>query len=138
MYKAVSNGIRVTVVPRYLEEESRPQEGGISSPIRSRGTNLATEASASRLRWKSLMAHYRTDWGGFSEVRGDRGGGSSPELGPGEELQLYSGAPLDSRDWEGYQGTYEMTARSRRGLCSCAEIPGLYFRLICRRARYFA
>lgn len=116
MYKAVSNGIRVTVVPRYLEDESRPQEGRYFFAYTVEITNLATE----HVRLLRRYWHITDGLGRVHEVRGDGVVGEQPELGPGESFSYTSGCPLETADGT-MQGHYEMQRAD--GALFLAKIP---------------
>ena len=66
MYKAVTRGIRVTVMPRFLEEESSPDEDRYFFAYTVEITNMTTEQVQLRSRyWRIIDGH-----GKLQEVRG--------------------------------------------------------------------
>ena len=66
MYTAVSHGVRVTVTPSYLEEQSHPEEGRYFFAYTVEITNLNSERVRLRDRyWKIVDGHGRVQ-----EVRG--------------------------------------------------------------------
>ena len=90
MYKAVTRGIRVTVVPRFLEEESSPQDGRFFFAYTVEITNLTTERVQLRSRyWRIVDGNDK-----LQEVRGSCVVGEQPVLGPGETFNYTSGCPL--------------------------------------------
>jgi ApaG protein len=116
MYKAVTHGIRVTVEPRYLAEESRPEEGRFFFAYTVEITNLTTE----RVQLKSRHWRIVDGTGAIQEVRGPGVVGKQPVLGPGESFSYTSGCPLGTPDGT-MQGTYTMASAS--GETFNADIP---------------
>jgi ApaG protein len=116
MYKAVTRGIRVTVEPRYLEEESRPAEGRFFFAYTVEITNLTTERVQLKARYWQII----DGAGNLQEVRGPGVVGKQPVLGPGETFTYTSGCPLTTPDGT-MQGTYTMASAS--GETFRAEIP---------------
>jgi ApaG protein len=116
MYKAVTRGIRVTVEPRYLQEESRPDEGRFFFAYTVEITNLTLE----RVQLKSRHWRIIDGTGSLQEVRGPGVVGKQPVLGPGESFTYTSGCPLGTPDGT-MEGTYTMTSAS--GETFYAEIP---------------
>lgn len=116
MYTAVSNGVRVTVTPQYLDEESRPQAGHYFFAYTVEITNMATErAKLLRRYWRITDGHGRVQ-----EVRGAGVVGEQPDLGPGESFTYTSGCPLETPNGL-MQGHYEM--QRANGETFVAEIP---------------
>ena len=116
MYKAVTRGIRVTVMPRFLEEESAPDEGRFFFAYTVEITNLSTERVQLRSRhWRIFDGN-----GKLQEVRGAGVVGEQPVLGPGETFNYTSGCPLTTPDGT-MQGSYTMVTAS--GETFQAEIP---------------
>ncbi len=116
MYKAVTRGIRVTVMPRFLEEESAPDEGRFFFAYTVEITNLSTERVQLRSRyWRIFDGN-----GKLQEVRGSGVVGEQPVLGPGETFNYTSGCPLTTPDGT-MQGSYTMVTAS--GEAFEAEIP---------------
>ena len=116
MYKAVTRGIRVTVMPRFLEEESAPDEGRFLFAYTVEITNLSTERVQLRSRyWRIFDGN-----GKLQEVRGAGVVGEQPVLGPGETFNYTSGCPLTTPNGT-MQGTYTMVTAG--GETFQAEIP---------------
>ena len=90
MYERITRGIRVSVRPTYLEEQSDPDDGRFVWAYTVRIDNDSGESVRLRTR------HWRiTDALGFTEeVRGDGVVGEQPEIQPGEGFEYTSGAPL--------------------------------------------
>jgi ApaG protein len=116
MYKAVTHGIRVTVEPRYLQEESRPDEGRFFFAYTVEITNLNPE----RVQLKSRHWRIIDGTGAVQEVRGPGVVGKQPVLGPGESFTYTSGCPLGTPDGT-MVGTYTMA--SAAGETFDASIP---------------
>jgi ApaG protein len=116
MYKAVTRGIRVTVEPRYLEAESKPDENKFFFAYTVEITNLTTE----RVQLNSRHWRIIDGAGRLQEVRGAGVVGKQPVLGPGETFTYTSGCPLTTPDGT-MQGSYAMTSAS--GETFAAEIP---------------
>jgi len=116
MYEAVSNGVRITVEPRYLDEESRPQDRRYFFAYTVEIANLTPEPM------QLLRRYWRiTDGlGRVEEVRGDGVVGERPEIGPGDSFSYTSGCPLGTPDGT-MQGHYEILRAD--GSLFLAEIP---------------
>ena len=116
MYKAVTRGIRVTVMPRFVEEESSPEQSQYFFAYTVEITNMTTERVQLRSRhWRITDAN-----GKLQEVRGAGVVGKQPVLGPGETFNYTSGCPLTTPDGT-MQGTYTMVTAG--GETFQAEIP---------------
>jgi ApaG protein len=116
MYEAVTRGIRVTVVPRFVEEESTPKEGRYFFAYTVEITNLGVERVKLRARhWRIVDGN-----GAMQEVRGAGVVGKQPTLGPGETFSYTSGCPLTTPDGT-MEGTYVMDTAD--GDSFEAEIP---------------
>ena len=116
MYKAVTRGIRVTVMPRFMEEESSPAQGHFFFAYTVEITNMTTERVQLRSRyWRIVDGN-----GKLQEVRGAGVVGEQPVLGPGETFNYTSGCPLTTPDGT-MQGTYTMVTAA--GETFQAEIP---------------
>ena len=116
MYKAVTRGIRVTVEPRFVAEESQPDKGKYFFAYTVEITNLTTERVQLKSRhWRIVDGH-----GKLQEVRGSGVVGKQPVLGPGETFTYTSGCPLTTPDGT-MQGDYTMALES--GEAFRAEIP---------------
>ena len=103
MYKAVTRGIRVTVMPRFMEEESSPAQGHFFFAYAVEITNMTAEQVQLRSRyWRIVDGN-----GKLQEVRGAGVVGEQPVLGPGETFNYTSGCPLTTPDGT-MQGSYTM------------------------------
>jgi ApaG protein len=104
MYEAVSHGVRVRVVPQFLEEESSPDEGRYFWAYTIDITNEGEETVQLRSRhWRITDAHGRTE-----EVRGPGVVGQTPVLRPGTSFRYTSGCPLETPSGI-MVGSYQMT-----------------------------
>ena len=116
MYKAVTRGICVTVMPRYMPEESSPDDGRYFFAYTVEIINTGLERVQLRARhWRITDEH-----GHVQEVRGAGVVGEEPVLGPGESFSYTSGCPLTTPSGT-MQGTYLMETAS--GETFDAEIP---------------
>lgn len=116
MYKAVTRGISVTVTPRYLPEESSPDEGRYFFAYTVEIINLSLERVQLRARYWRIMDEH----GRVQEVRGAGVVGEEPVLGPGESYSYTSGCPLTTPSGT-MQGSYLMETAG--GETFNAEIP---------------
>ena len=90
MYERTTRDIRVLVRPRYLESQSRPDEGHFVWAYTITIENHGAETVTLRSRfWKITDGQGRTQ-----EVRGPGVVGEQPTLRPGQSFQYTSGAPL--------------------------------------------
>jgi ApaG protein len=116
MYKATTQGIRVCVEPRFVEEESQPEKRKFFFAYTVEITNMSAVSVQLRSRhWRIIDGE-----GNIQEVRGAGVVGEQPTLGPGETFTYTSGCPLTTPDGT-MQGTYTMIADS--GETFRAEIP---------------
>lgn len=116
MYKAVTRGISVTVTPRYMPEESSPDDGRYFFAYTVEIINTGLERVQLRTRhWRITDEH-----GHVQEVRGAGVVGEEPVLGPGESFSYTSGCPLTTPSGT-MQGTYLMETAG--GETFDAEIP---------------
>lgn len=116
MYKAVTRGISVTVTPRFMPEESSPDEGRYFFAYSVEIINLGLERVQLRTRhWRIIDGN-----GHLQEVRGTGVVGQQPVLGPGESFNYTSGCPLPTPDGT-MEGSYVMETAS--GETFAAEIP---------------
>jgi ApaG protein len=116
MYKAVTRGISVTVTPRYMPEESSPEQGRYFFAYTVEIINMGLERVQLRARhWQITDEH-----GQVQEVRGAGVVGEEPVLGPGESFSYTSGCPLPTPGGT-MQGTYLMETAT--GETFDAEIP---------------
>jgi ApaG protein len=116
MYKATTQGIRVCVEPRFVEEESQPEKRKFFFAYTVEITNTSTKSVQLRSRhWRIIDGE-----GNIQEVRGAGVVGEQPTLEPGETFRYTSGCPLTTPDGT-MQGSYTMIADS--GETFRAEIP---------------
>ena len=103
MYSSVTKDIRVTVEPRYLEEESDPEQGRFFWAYT---IEIGNEGLASV---QLLARHWRiTDGNGqVEDVRGLGVVGEQPEIDPGASFSYTSGCPLSTPSGI-MAGTYQM------------------------------
>jgi ApaG protein len=116
MYKAVTRGISVTVIPRYMPEESSPDDGRYFFAYTVEIINTSLERVQLRARYWQIT----DDLGRVQEVRGAGVVGEEPVLGPGESFSYTSGCPLSTPSGT-MQGTYLMETAG--GETFDAEIP---------------
>ncbi len=92
MYESITQGIRVSVSPSYLEDQSDPDEPRYVWAYTVRIDNESAEAVRLRTRhWQITDARGVTD-----EVAGDGVVGEQPIIRPGEGFEYTSGAPLST------------------------------------------
>ncbi|HEY8384033.1 MAG TPA: Co2+/Mg2+ efflux protein ApaG [Microvirga sp.] len=116
MYKAVTRGISVTVTPRFMPEESSPDDGRYFFAYTVEIINLGLERVQLIARhWRIVDGH-----GQVQEVQGAGVVGKQPVLEPGESFNYTSGCPLPTPNGT-MQGTYAMVTAS--GETFDAEIP---------------
>ena len=116
MYKAVTRGISVTVSPRFMPEESSPEDGRYFFAYAVEIINLGLVRVQLRSRyWKIVDGR-----GNVQEVRGAGVVGKQPVLDPGESFSYTSGCPLPTPDGT-MQGWYTMVTAG--GETFEAEIP---------------
>ncbi|MCB5177632.1 MULTISPECIES: Co2+/Mg2+ efflux protein ApaG [Microvirga] len=116
MYQAVTRGISVTVTPRYMPEESSPDDGRYFFAYTVEIINTGLHRVQLKARyWKIVDAH-----GQVQEVRGAGVVGEQPVLGPGESYSYTSGCPLPTPNGT-MQGSYIMETAD--GETFEAEIP---------------
>lgn len=90
MYSQTTHGIRVTVRPQFLEEQSSPGEGHFVWAYSVRIENEGPQAMQLRSRyWRITDA-----LGRVQEVRGPGVVGEQPMLKPGQAFEYTSGTPL--------------------------------------------
>jgi ApaG protein len=90
MYRAVTHGVQVTVEPRFVAEESHPDDGRWFWAYQIEIRNLGGEDVRLRTRhWRITDATGRTQ-----EVRGAGVVGEQPLLKPGQAFTYTSGCPL--------------------------------------------
>jgi len=116
MYQAVTRGISVTVTPRYMPEESSPEQGRYFFAY----TVEIINGSLDRVQLRSRHWLITDEHGHVQEVRGAGVVGEEPVLGPGESFSYTSGCPLPTPSGT-MQGTYLMETAG--GETFDAEIP---------------
>ena len=109
--KAVTRGISVTVTPRYMPEESSPEQGRYFFAY----TVEIINGSLDRVQLRSRYWKITDERGHVQEVRGAGVVGEQPVLGPGESFSYTSGCPLPTPSGT-MQGTYADGDRRRRNL----------------------
>lgn len=103
MYTALTNGVRVTVTPLYLEDQSDPEAGRYVFAYTVEIVNLNTGRVRLRDRYWKIV----DGLGRVQEVRGEGVVGQQPVLGPGESFTYTSGCPLETPDGT-MEGVYGM------------------------------
>jgi len=103
-YEAITRGIRIRVEPRYMEDQSSPEDGHFVWSYSVEISNDGNETVQLRSRmWRITDAHGRTE-----EVRGPGVVGQTPVIEPGKAFQYTSGCPLKTP--QGIMvGSYQMT-----------------------------
>jgi ApaG protein len=90
MYERVTRNIKVIVQPRYLENQSRPDEQAFVWAYTITLANMGGETVTLRTRyWRITDGHGR-----IQEVRGPGVVGEEPTLKPGQSFEYTSGVPL--------------------------------------------
>ncbi|MEO1205016.1 MAG: Co2+/Mg2+ efflux protein ApaG [Pseudomonadota bacterium] len=103
MYEAVTKGIRITVKPQFVEDQSTPDEGYFFWAYTVDIANESPEAVRLTARYWQI-----TDSEGRSEeVRGPGVVGQTPHIPPGESFSYTSGCPLGTPSGI-MVGSYEM------------------------------
>ena len=104
-YTAITRGIRVTVQPFFLEDQSEPEESRFVWAYRVEIENTGTQAvQLMRRSWRITDARGRV-----IEVKGEGVVGEQPLLEPGESFGYTSGTPLETPS--GFMtGAYHMVA----------------------------
>jgi len=89
-YETTTQGVRISVQPFYLEDESDPDEGRYFWAYQVQIENLGTETLQLKSRyWRITDSAGRTE-----EVQGDGVVGEQPVIEPGFIFEYTSGAPL--------------------------------------------
>lgn len=110
MYSATTRGIKVTVTPRFMPDESRPQQNRFFFAYEIEIENTGSETVQLLARhWRITDATGRTQ-----EVRGPGVVGEKPVLNPGETFRYTSGVPLTTPSGI-MAGTYLMTVAGGDG-----------------------
>ena len=102
-YSATTRGIRVSVQPVFLEDQSEPDRGRYVWAYRVQIENAGRETvQLLRRTWRITDAHGRV-----LNVHGDGVVGEQPTLEPGEAFEYTSGTPLETAS--GFmEGEYHM------------------------------
>jgi ApaG protein len=104
MYEAVTQGVRVSVTPEFLEDRSSPDDGRYFWAYTVEITNERRETVQLRSRlWRITDGNGRTE-----EVRGPGVVGQQPVLAAGESFKYTSGCPLTTPSGI-MTGAYQMT-----------------------------
>ncbi|MEO1282619.1 MAG: Co2+/Mg2+ efflux protein ApaG [Pseudomonadota bacterium] len=90
MYQAVTRGIRITVEPQFVEDQSTPDEGYF---FWSYTVDIANE-SEDAVQLTSRYWQITDSDGRSEEVRGPGVVGQTPSIPPGESFTYTSGCPL--------------------------------------------
>jgi ApaG protein len=103
-YEAITRGIRIRVDPRYMEDQSSPEDGHFVWSYAVEISNDGRETVQLRSRtWRITDALGRTE-----EVRGPGVIGQTPFIEPGKSFHYTSGCPLKTP--QGIMvGSYQMT-----------------------------
>jgi ApaG protein len=106
-YVATTRGVRVVVAPRFLPEESKPDQGRFfwAYVVRIENVGEETVRLVSR-HWVITDARNRTE-----EVRGPGVVGETPVLTPGESFEYTSGCPLETASGA-MHGSYGMVTEA--------------------------
>jgi ApaG protein len=92
MYEAVTENIKVSVKPQFLEGQTKPDENKYVWAYTITVQNLGNETV-------TLLTRHWIITDGFGrrqDVRGDGVVGEQPQLGPGQSFQYTSGCPLST------------------------------------------
>lgn len=109
MYEALTDDIKVSVTPHFLEDQSSPDEDHYVWAYQISIENLSGETVQLRNRfWRITNARGQSE-----EVEGPGVVGEQPVLKPGDSFQYTSGAPLSTASGI-MVGTYEMEGADGR------------------------
>ena len=92
MYTSTTESVTVTVVPVYLEDQSKPDEHHYVWAYQVRIENK----SERKIRLRTRYWHITDAHGRVQEVRGDGVVGEQPVLEPGSAFEYTSGTPLET------------------------------------------
>jgi ApaG protein len=107
MYTAVSNQIKVTVLPKYSEDQSEPDEGRYFWSYTIEIANVGDRiVQLTHRHWQITDANGRRE-----DVRGPGVVGEQPKLKPGDAFSYTSGCPLKTPSGI-MVGTYRMVDES--------------------------
>jgi ApaG protein len=110
MYSETTRGIRITVKPVYLEDQSSPAENRYVWAYFVKIENRGEE----RVQLRSRHWHITDGRGRVQEVRGAGVVGEQPVIDPGESYEYNSGTPLPTPSGI-MRGSYQMeTAAGER------------------------
>ncbi len=116
MYERTTHGVKITVTPEFLEDQSEPEEHRYVWAYTVRIANEREDAISLITReWRITDALGRTQI-----VRGDGVVGEQPRLQPGSAFEYTSGAPLQTPSGV-MSGEYGM--ETEEGEPFAAEIP---------------
>lgn len=103
-YEAVTRGIRIRVEPKYLDDQSSPEDSHFVWSYEVEISNDGSEAVQLKTRtWRITDGLGRTE-----EVRGPGVVGQTPTIPPGESFNYTSGCPLKTP--QGIMvGSYQMS-----------------------------
>ena len=104
MFKAVTRDISITVMPRFMPEESSPGDGRYFFAYTVEIINQSLARVQLKARYFLGLVDER---GHVQEVRGAGVVGEQPVLDPGESFSYTSGCPLTAPSGT-MQGTYDM------------------------------
>ena len=104
MYEAITRGIRIRVEPKYLDDQSSPEDSHFVWSYAVHISNDGKETVQLKTRmWRITDALGRTE-----EIRGPGVVGQTPVIPPGQSFQYTSGCPLKTP--QGIMvGSYQMT-----------------------------
>jgi ApaG protein len=103
MYSAVTNSIKVTVKPVFLEDQSSPSDNHFVWAYHVRIENEGRDIVQLRSRYWRIT----DSLGRVQEVRGAGVVGEQPVIGPGKAFEYTSGTPLPTPSGI-MTGTYQM------------------------------
>jgi ApaG protein len=111
MYQAVTEQIRVTVRPEFIEQQSKPEENkfiwAYTIIVENRGSETVTLLTRHWIITDGL--------GRRQDVRGDGVVGEQPTLQPGQRFEYTSGCPLSTPSGL-MMGSYGMVTASGRAI----------------------
>lgn len=90
MYRSVTRDIQVSVEPRFIPEDSEPDEGRFFWAYRVEIANYGEQ----KVQLRSRYWHITDGLGRVQEVSGPGVVGEEPVLEPGESFEYTSGCPL--------------------------------------------
>ena len=90
MYEAVTRGIRISVTPQYLDDQSAPEDSEFFWAY----TIEITNETKKKVQLRSRVWHITDGLGNTEEVRGPGVVGEQPVIIPGGSFSYTSGCPL--------------------------------------------